>query len=80
MERSLQLCKQSGVVGLICTSQWTATDYGKGLRDLLGGGRMHSIFSFGSLPVFQEAETYPAIFIFGHTASESVEIQEIVRA
>ncbi|MHB8869729.1 MAG: Eco57I restriction-modification methylase domain-containing protein [Thermoleophilia bacterium] len=63
IERSLSLVNEQGYVGLICTSQWMTTDYGKGMRGKLASGMVHGLVDFGSLPVFAKASTYPAILI-----------------
>ncbi|WBC17243.1 N-6 DNA methylase [Micromonospora sp. WMMA1998] len=77
IERALGLLHKDGKAGFISTSQWTATDYGRKVREHLGSGRLHEVVNFGSLPVFEDAETYPAIFIFGHQTKPSVLMREI---
>ncbi len=77
IEKALYLLNKKGVAGFICTSQWTATDYGLKIRRLLGAGRLHEVLDFGSLRVFQDAETYPAIYIFRHGTAPSVLLREI---
>lgn len=62
IEKSLQLVKKEGVIGYITSSQWMKTDYGTKLRKLLKG-KINKIIDFGSLEVFKNAKTYPAIFI-----------------
>jgi type I restriction-modification system DNA methylase subunit len=63
MEKSLSLSSSKGLIGFICTSQWLSTDYGKNMRKLMSDGHMREIVHFGTLPVFRQANTYPAIFI-----------------
>jgi len=63
LERSLQLSSQEGLAGFISSSQWLATDYGEAARRYMGDGRVVRIADFGSLPVFDDVSTYPAIFI-----------------
>ncbi len=63
LERSLQLVSDKGLVGLITTKQWMTTDYGSGIRSILSGGLLKHVLDFGSLPVFVNADTYPAILI-----------------
>ena len=63
IEKSLGISAQKGLIGLICTSQWMKTDYGKNLRSILSNGKVVRIVNFGSLPVFTNASTYPAIYI-----------------
>jgi hypothetical protein len=61
------LAKKQGLVGFICTSQWMAAEYGKNIRKELAKGFLHLIVDFGSLPVFANASTYPAILVLGPT-------------
>lgn len=79
IERALELLRHDGVAGLITTSQWTATDYGRLLRKRLSEGVVGEIVNFGSLPVFQDAETYPAIFIMSNARHEHVRLREVGR-
>ncbi|MFW6233530.1 MAG: Eco57I restriction-modification methylase domain-containing protein, partial [Nanoarchaeota archaeon] len=63
-EKSLNLINKHGKVSFISSSQWVNTDYGKNLRKLLSKeGFLSKMLDFGSLPVFEEADTYPSIFI-----------------
>jgi len=77
LEQSLNLAAQNGRIGFICTSQWMATDYGKNMRRMLSDGRLHEIINFGSLPVFQNADTYPAIFILSPTRTNKIRLKPI---
>jgi type I restriction-modification system DNA methylase subunit len=78
IEKSLSIVSTNGLIGLICTSQWLATDYGKNLRSMLSDGRLHSIVDFGSLPVFEQAQTYPAIFILSPTPVKKLSVLKII--
>lgn len=69
VDKALSLCSDRSRVGLICTSQWMSTEYGRGLRGLLSEGRIVELIDFGSLSVFEKANTYPAIFILSRTPS-----------
>ncbi len=80
IERALALARDSGLVGLICTSQWLSTDYGRNMRAMLSDGRLHQLVDFGSLPVFQKAHTYPAILIVSPTRSDSLALKRIRRS
>lgn len=73
MERSLELISPIGLVGFICTSQWMTTDYGKKMRGLLSRGLVRQITDFGSLPVFDRADTYPAVFILSRRPEASLQ-------
>lgn len=77
IEKSLQLAKRSGRIGLICTSQWMSADYGQKLRETLAGGYLHHIVNFGSLPVFTNASTYPAILILSPSQSSTITLKRI---
>lgn len=77
LERALGLVRSSGMVGMICTSQWMSTNYGRHLRDMLSSGRLHEIVDFGSLPVFAQADTYPAIFTLANTTVSSLRYKRI---
>lgn len=61
-ERALELLQPNGRMSFISSSQWMQTDYGRKLRGLLKTGYLREIVDFGSLPVFEDASTYPAIF------------------
>ncbi len=77
LELSLNLSKKNGLIGFICTSQWLATDYGKNMRKKLSEGKLHEIVDFGSLPVFQKASTYPAIFLLSPTNAKKLRLKHI---
>jgi hypothetical protein len=79
LEKALELCAKKGFGGFISSSQWLATDYGSNLRRVLSDGRLHSIVNFGSLPVFKDADTYPAIFILSPTPAKSLSFKRITR-
>ncbi len=79
LEKALGLCVKKGFGGFICSSQWLSTDYGANLRRVLAGGRLHSIVNFGSLPVFKDADTYPAIFVLSPTPAKSLAYTRIAK-
>ena len=80
LEKGLELSNQAGRVGLICTSQWLTADYGQNLRRMLSGGRLHEIVDFGSLPVFANASTYPAILVLSPTPASALTVRRINNA
>lgn len=47
-----------------------STDYGEKLREYLAKGYLREIVNFGSLPVFSNASTYPAIFIISKSPAK----------
>jgi len=61
-EKALEIINDSGKIAFVSSSQWLQTDYGKKIRSILSKGYVSEIIDFGSLPVFQDADTYPAIF------------------
>ncbi|MFE3986959.1 Eco57I restriction-modification methylase domain-containing protein [Nocardia tengchongensis] len=61
-EKALALVRDTGIVSFISSSQWMQADYGKNIRKMLARGFISEIVDFGSLPVFEDASTYPAIF------------------
>jgi hypothetical protein len=63
LEKSFNLITESGLIGLITTKQWMSTDYGTGIRSILADGLLKHVMDFGSLPVFANADTYPAILV-----------------
>jgi len=73
MERALELINPTGLVGYIVTSQWLTTDYGSKMREYLANGRARRIMDFGSLPVFANVDTYPAIVVLGNPSTASME-------
>ena len=77
LERGLRLTQRRGLVGFICTSQWLAADYGKKIRGELANGYLHKMVDFGSLPVFQNASTYPAILILSPTPATELSAKKI---
>ena len=77
LEKGLSLCTKIGRAAFICTSQWLSTKYGENLRGMLSDGRLHSIVHFGSLPVFRDASTYPAIFVLSPKSSKTLTVKRI---
>lgn len=71
-ERGFSLLNEKGLLSFISTSQWMQTDYGKNIRLFLSDGKLNKILDFGSLPVFEDADTYPAIFSLTKTKNNSI--------
>ncbi|MDQ6661823.1 MAG: Eco57I restriction-modification methylase domain-containing protein, partial [Chloroflexota bacterium] len=71
------LISKQGNAGFISSSQWLATDYGFSARKFMRQGSVARIIDFGSLPVFEEASTYPAIFIFTGKANKAIEYLKV---
>ena len=80
LEKGLQVAAPTGRAGFICTSQWLAAGYGQNLRRMLADGRLHQVVDFGSLPVFTNASTYPAIFILSRKPAPALAVKRINNA
>lgn len=76
-EKAFNIIKDSGIVSFISSSQWLQTDYGKNIRNHLSLGYIKKLIDFGSLPVFFDADTYPAIFIITKKINKSFEYYKI---
>lgn len=63
LELGTKCTNQNGFAGFISSSQWLATDYGLAARGYMAQGKIARIVDFGTLPVFEDTSTYPAIFI-----------------
>ena len=61
--RGLSVLREGGRLGFISSRQFVRAEYGKGLRKLLAGRRIEELVDFGENPVFDDASTFPAIFI-----------------
>lgn len=71
-ERAHQLLKSGGLFGMICSNKFMRANYGKTLRNYLTEKvALQQIIDFGELPVFQNAATFPAIFITQNSVSNS---------
>lgn len=76
-ERSFGLIREKGLIGFISTSQWLSADYGAKLRKFLSTGRLHEIMDFGSLPVFKDADTYPAVVVLSKNLSKDLKVKSV---
>jgi len=71
------LCKE-GCFGIICANKFMRSNYGKNLRIFLSSKiKLCQIIDFGELPIFQNAATFPAIFL---TQNKSLKEQNFVYA
>jgi len=77
LELGSKLVTLKGKAGFISTSQWLSTDYGIQARHYFGAGRLSRIIDFGSLPVFSEVSTYPAIFLITRTNNKILQYAHI---
>ncbi|MBI2841873.1 MAG: Eco57I restriction-modification methylase domain-containing protein [Armatimonadetes bacterium] len=62
--RALQLLKPGGMLAFISSNKWFRANYGANLRKHVAETcAVRSITDFGELPVFQNAATFPMIFV-----------------
>jgi len=61
--RGLLVLREGGRLGFISSRQFVRAEYGKGLRKLLASRRIEEFVDFGENPVFEDASTFPGIFI-----------------
>ncbi|MGK9183808.1 N-6 DNA methylase [Priestia filamentosa] len=76
-EKAIQLLHPNGYLSFISSSQWMQTEYGRKLRNTLSHGYLQNIIDFGSLPVFGDADTYPAIFLIRKIQSKTLSYKKI---
>jgi len=63
-EKAHSLLQKEGYFGMICSNKFMKAKYGVNLREFIATKtRLVQIIDFGELPVFQNASTFPAIFI-----------------
>ncbi len=72
-EKGLNLLKPGGRFGFICSNKFMKGNYGEPLRRYLTEEvEIKELVDFGELPVFQEAATFPALYVF---SKNKVQIQ-----
>ncbi|MCK9593290.1 MAG: Eco57I restriction-modification methylase domain-containing protein [Methanoregula sp.] len=63
-EKGHKLIREEGYFGMICSNKFMKAKYGANLREFIATNtKIVQIVDFGELPVFQNASTFPAIFI-----------------
>jgi type I restriction-modification system DNA methylase subunit len=67
-ELASKIAKKLAKVGFISTTQFMTAEYGRNLRKFLLSKRIEKFVDFCSLPIFEDAITYPAIIIFSNDA------------
>ncbi len=65
IEKGIGLLNKNGVLGIIVANKWMRANYGEPLRIWIKKQNLFEIIDFGDLPVFEQATTYPCIFICG---------------
>ena len=76
-ELGFNLINNNGILSYISSSQWMSTEYGIKLREFFSKGYIFEIVDFGSLPVFDSADTYPAIFLINKTINSNIMYKKI---
>jgi len=65
MEKSVKLLKEEGKFGIIVSSKFTSSNYGKNLRKfLLENTEIQETIDVSSLNIFEDASIYPFISVF----------------
>ena len=77
-EKVFKLINNKGVAGYISSSQWMQTDYGENIRKILSENKFSEIIDFGSLPVFEDVETYPAIFFLNNKENDFFQYKKVI--
>jgi len=67
--RAFGILRENGRFGYISSRQFVKAEYGEGLRRLLAEKRIEEIIDFGENKVFENAATFPAIFIIENAPS-----------
>lgn len=65
-EKAIQISRISGNISFITSNKFIRSKYGSELRIFLSNYQIYSIVDFGELPVFEDASTFPMIFMFGN--------------
>ena len=63
VERAMSLLKENGVASYIMQNKWMQASYGKELREFFLNVRLEKLIDFGDIQVFDDATTYPCIFV-----------------
>lgn len=62
--RGIEILKDGGLLAFISSNKWFRADYGKALRAYIAKScQVLDIVDFGELPVFENAATFPMIFL-----------------
>ncbi len=68
--RAFAILRENGRFGFISSRQFVKAEYGEGLRRLLAEKWIEEIVDFGENKVFENASTFPAIFIIENAPSQ----------
>lgn len=78
IEQGINLMKDSGYFSFILPNKFMRAKYGKEIREvILNQASIDLIFDFDDYPVFDDATTYPIIFVFSKVAKNNFYYSEI---
>lgn len=63
VERAFSLLKKNGFASYIMQNKWMQASYGKELREFFLNTRLEKLIDFGDIQIFDDATTYPCIFL-----------------
>ena len=80
MERSIKWLDEGGKFGLIVSSKFTSSEYGKKLREfILNNSKVEQIVDVSTLNVFRDASIYPFILILQKEKERSARDQNKIK-
>jgi len=71
-EVAMKILRPEGVLNFITSNKFMKANYGKNIRSYLYRHRIERIIDFGELPVFDEAATFPAVFLLKKSTPNEV--------
>lgn len=71
VERAFSLLKKNGFASYIMQNKWVQANYGKELREFFLNTRLEKLIDFGDIQIFDDATTYPCIFLGQKTEPKS---------
>lgn len=71
VERAVSLLRKNGFASYIMQNKWMQASYGKELREFFLNTKLEKLIDFGDIQVFDDATTYPCIFLAQKSAPES---------
>ena len=63
VERAMSLLKENGFASYIMQNKWMQASYGRELREFFLNVQLEKLIDFGDIQVFDDATTYPCIFV-----------------
>jgi len=79
IEKAIRLLKEEGLLGVIISNKFTASDYGFGLRKfILDNCSIKQILDVSHMDVFKDASTYPYIVILQKESNKSKRKNNII--